>query len=285
MRWSGDVAPTTFVQDRERKALNVTLQARPAEGVDISLNYLRLELDANNSNTSHYIFTGNSGNCLQTDASGLCRLHERPVANPATDNVFLQNWVRSASMSSDSLVLDGSYRSTGFKVSGVAGTTKADGGTDQTTNFAYGQWAPVTGTPALPLWTGTIDARGHQISVNPSSNQSIGVGNLPATSSPETWASGRGPNSDKENFAQADATIDLDWKGLTAFKTGVRATEHTFTRTGYRGVHAATAIPGNTAGLYDGSLDVVGGWSVPRPNIDAMLSLASARACSRLSAR
>jgi iron complex outermembrane receptor protein len=276
MRWSGDVAPTTFVQERERKALNVTLQARPAEGVDISLNYLRLELDANNSNTSHYIFTGNSGNCLETDASGLCRLHERPVGNPATDNVFLQNWVRSASMSSDSLVLDGSYRGNGFKLSGVAGTTKADGGTDQTTNFAYGQWAPVTGTPALPLWTGTIDARGHQISVNPSSNQSIGVGNLPATSSPETWASGRGPNSDKEHFVQADATIDLDWKGLTAFKTGVRATEHTFLRTGYRGVHAATAIPGNTAGLYDGSLDVVGGWSVPRPNIDAMLSLASA---------
>ncbi|HEX3141458.1 MAG TPA: TonB-dependent receptor, partial [Rhizobacter sp.] len=276
MRWSGDVAPTTFVQERERKALNMTLQARPAEGVDIGLNYLHLELDGNNSNTSHYIFTGNSGNCAQTNAAGLCTLHDRPVANPATDNVFLQNWVRSASMDSDSLVLDGSYRGEGFKVSGVGGTTKASGGTNQTTNFAYGQWAPVTGTPSLPFWTGTIDATGHQISVNPSSNQNIGVGNLPGTSSPESWASGRGPNEDKENFVQVDGTIDLDWGGLTAFKTGVRASEHTFTRTGERGVHAATAIPGGTAGLYDGSLDMVGGWSVPRPNIDAMLALASA---------
>jgi iron complex outermembrane receptor protein len=251
----------------------VTLQARPAAGIDLSLNYLRLELDANNSNTSHYIFTGNSGTCAQTNAAGLCVLHTRTTANPATDNVFLQNWVRSASMSSDSLVLDGSYRGERFKVSGVAGTTKADGGTNQTANFAYGSWTPGA---TLPYWTGTINATGHQISVQPSSDQTIGVGNLPATSSPETWASGRGPNSDKENFAQADATIDLDWNGLTAFKTGVRATEHTFTRTGARGVHAATAIPGDTASLYDGNLEVVGGWSVPRPNIDAMLALASA---------
>lgn len=273
MRWSGDVAPTVFVQERERKAANVTLQARPAPGVDLSLNYLRLELDGNNSNTSHYIFTGNSGTCAQTNAAGLCTLHTRDTANPATDNVFLQNWVRAASMSSDSLVLDGSYRGDGFKLSGTGGSTKAEGGTKQTANFAYGNWTPGT---SLPLWTGTIDATGHQISINPSSNQNIGIGNLPGTSSPETWASGRGPNSDKENFVQADATIDLDWNGLTAFKTGVRATEHTFTRTGQRGVHAATAIPGSTAGLYNGSLEMVGGWNVPRPDIDAMLALASA---------
>ncbi|MBC7939749.1 MAG: TonB-dependent receptor, partial [Chitinophagaceae bacterium] len=277
MRWSGDVAPTVFVQERERKALNVTLQARPAEGVEIGLNYLHLELDANNSNTSHYIFTGNSGTCAQTNAAGLCVQHSRPVANPATDNVFLQNWVRSASMDSNSLVLDGSYRGDSFKVSGLVGTTKADGGTNQTTNFAYGNWTPGN---SLPLWTGTIDATGNQISVNPSSNQNIGVGNLPGTSTPEGWASGRGPNSDKENFVQADATIDLDWGGLTAFKTGARASKHTFTRTGQRGVHAATAVPGATGGLYDGSLEMVGGWNVPRPDIDAMLALASANITS-----
>lgn len=273
MRWSGDVAPTSFVQERERKALNVTLQARPAPGFDLGLNYLHLELDADNSNTSHYIFTGNSGSCAQTNAAGLCVLHTRDVANPATDNVFLQNWVRSASMSSDSLVLNGAYRADGFKLSAVAGSTEAEGGTNQTANFAYGNWTPGA---TLPLWTGTIDARGNQIAIHPASNQNIGVGNLPGTSSPETWASGRGPNADRENFVQADATIDLEWGALTAFKTGVRATEHTFTRTGYRGVHAATAVPGATPGLYDGSLEVVGGWSVPRPNIGAMLALASA---------
>lgn len=272
MRWAGDVAPTTFVQERERQALNLTLQARPAKGVDLSLNYLHLNLDANNSNTSHYIFSGNSGNCQETNASGLCVLHTRDVANPATDNVFLQNWVRSASMSSDSLALEGSYRGNGFTLSATGGSTKAEGGTDQTANFAYGSWTPGA---TLPYWTGTIDARGNQIKLHPSSDQTIGVSNLPATSSPETWASGRGPNSDKEDFFQVDGTFDVEWGPLTSFKAGARATNHTFTRTGERGVHAGTATPGDTADLYDGSLDVVGGWSVPRPNIDAMLSLAS----------
>jgi iron complex outermembrane receptor protein len=269
-RWSGDVAPTTFVQDRQRKAVNMTLQARPVQGMELGLNYLHLNLDANNSNTSHYIFTGNSGNCLQTNASGLCVLHTRDVVNPATDNVFLQTWARAASMSSNSLVLDGSYRGNGFKISATGGTTKADGGTDETANIQYGNWTPGAN---LPFWTGTIDARGHEIQIHPSSNQTIGIGNLPATSTPETWASGKGPNSDKENFAQVDGTIDVDWGAITAFKTGVRATEHTFTRTGYRGVHVATAIPADTASLYNGTLDVVGGWTVPRPNIDAMLAL------------
>jgi iron complex outermembrane receptor protein len=270
MRWSGDVAPTVFVQDRERQAWNVTLQARPAQGVDLGLNYLHLNLDGNNSNTSHYIFTGNSGTCEQTNASGLCVLHVRDVVNPATDNVFLQNWVRAASMSSDSLTLDGSYRGDGFKVSAVGGSTKADGGTDETANIQYGNWTPGA---TLPFWTGTIDARGHEIAIYPSSNQNIGIGNLPPTSTPETWASGRGPNSDKENYVQVDSTFDLDWNAITSFKTGVRATEHTFTRSGFRGVHVATPIPADTAGLYDGTLQMVGGWSVPRPNIDAMLAL------------
>lgn len=279
MRWSGDVAPTSFVQERERKSLNVSLQARPASGVELNLNYLRLELDADNSNSSHYIFTGNGPtDCRQTNpANGLCVLSTRTTADPTLHNVFLQNWVRSASMNSDSLVLDGSYKGEGFKLSGVVGTTKAEGGTNQTTNFAYGQWAAPGATAGpLPIWTGTIDATGKQIVISPASNQNIGIANLPATSSPETWASGRGPNEDKESFVQGDATIQLGGGLLTAFKTGLRFTEHTFTKTGERGVHAATAVPVNTGSLYNGSLEVVGGWSIPKPNIGAALAAANA---------
>lgn len=288
MRWSGDVAPSTFVQDRKRTALNVTLQARPASNIELGLNYTRLELNANNSNTSHYIFTGNgdASDCKQTNpVNGLCVVHTRATADYNKHNVFLQNWVRSASMTSDSLVLDGTFKGNGFKLSAVGGTTKADGGTDQTANFAYGQFTPdfAKGEPAhtkapgnIPYWTGTIDATGKTISLQPSSNQNVGVSNLPAQSSPELWANGRGPNKDKENFFQADATIDLSWNMLTAFKTGVRFTDHTFTKSGARGLRPATAKAVDTASLYDGSLDMVGGWSVPKPNMDAMLAAARA---------
>lgn len=288
MRWAEDVAPSTFVQDRERKALNVTLQAKPAAGVDLGLNYTHLNLDANNSNTSSYIFTanGNASDCKQKNpVNGLCVLHTRTTAVPGTHNYFLQNWVRAASMSSDSLVADASYKGDGFKLSAVLGSTKADGGTDQTANFQYAPWV---NSPANPiLWTGTIDATGKKISIQPSSNQNVGVGSLPANSTPELWANGRGPNEDKENFFQTDASFDLNWGLLTTFKTGVRVTDHTFTRTGQRGLRpgpgvldggvlqgTAKALP--TAGLYKGALEMVGGWTVPKPNMDAMLAGARA---------
>jgi len=285
MRWSGDVSPTTFVQDRERKAMNVTLQARPADGLELGLNYLHLNVDADNSNTSHYIFTGNvASDCTKTNpVNGLCVVSTRPAADFNKHNIFLQNWARSASMSSDSLVLDGTYKRDGFKLTATGGTTKAEGGTNQTANFAYGQFTPDDGKPAhtvapgkLPYWTGTIDLTGNKPVISPSSNQNIGVGNLPTKSGPELWANGRGPNKDKENFFQTDATFDLNGGVITAVKTGIRLTDHTFTKTGERGLRPTTVTTVDSASLYNGSLDVVGGWSVPKPNIGAMLSAARA---------
>ncbi|MFG6448617.1 TonB-dependent receptor [Roseateles sp. BYS180W] len=282
MRWSGDVAPSTFVQDRKRTALNVSLQARPTQNIDLGLTYTRLALDANNSNTSHYIFSGNGDatDCKKTNpVNGLCVLNTRTTADPTKHNVFLQNWVRSASMNSNSLVLDGAFKGDGFKLTTALGTTKAEGGTDQTANFAYGQWAePGAKLGTLPIWTGTIDATGSKIVLSPASNQNVGVSNLPAKSAPELWANGRGPNKDRESFMQLDGSVDLNLGVLTSFKTGIRSTDHTFTRQAFRGLQptAANVKSFDTAGLYSGSIDMVGGWSLPQPNIDAMLSAARA---------
>lgn len=273
MRWSSDVAPSVFVQDRERKALNVTLQARPTSNIELGLNYTRLSMAANNSNTSQYIFTGNNASdCKQVNPeSGLCVQIDRPSAKP-TDGYFLQNWVRAASMSSNSLVLDGTYKADSFKLSAVGGTTKADGGTDQTANIQYAPWA---NTPAKPiLWAGTIDATGKQISLSPKTDQSWKVSDLPSKSSPELWANGRGPNQDKENFFQADATFDLGGSLFTTLKTGVRVTDHTFTKSGQRGLQPANVVSGDTASLYSGDISL-GQWSVPKPNMGAMLDLAA----------
>src|SRR5690606_20563503 len=57
-RWSEDVSPTTFIQERERTALDVTAQWAPTEQLKIGLHALSLDLKANNTNTSTYIFTG-----------------------------------------------------------------------------------------------------------------------------------------------------------------------------------------------------------------------------------
>ncbi|RTL15517.1 MAG: TonB-dependent receptor [Burkholderiales bacterium] len=283
-RWSGDVEPTVFVQDRKRQAINLTLQARPVQGLELSLNYLHLNYDANNSNTSQYIYTGEDPqNCKQTNPdNGTCTLHVRTAADPSTQHVFFQNWVRRASMSSDSLVLNGSWRGEGYKLSAVGGSTKADGGTDQTANFAYvnapptdpNGWGTANAFAPLPLWTGTIDATGKKLKLSPSSNQSITLANLPAQSQSESWANGRGPNRDKEDFLQLDANIDLNSGFLTAFKTGLRSTNHTFSKSGQVGLYAASPKTVATSSLFSGSVSL-GGWNVAKPDIGAMLAAAS----------
>ncbi|QNM97219.1 TonB-dependent receptor [Chitinimonas koreensis] len=272
-RWSGDVAPTTFVQERKRKAYNIALQARPNSSWDLGVQFLGLDLEANNSNSSHYIF--HDANCTQRNTAvksdfnpnGICLRSSTTASNPLA-NEFMQVWARGASMSSDSLTFDAHYKGDVVKVDFVAGTTKADGGTDITTNYSYGSWGAGNN---LPKWQGTIDATGKQIVISPSSNQTITVGNLAPNSSPETWATSRGPNEDEEKYGQADVTLNLDWGAINSFKTGVRKADHTFTKRAYRPIWSTAIAPVSTGSLFDGQVDVAS-WSIPRPNIDAMLS-------------
>ena len=277
-RWASDVAPTAFVQERKRTALNVALQAKPVDGLEVGFNVLKLKLGGNNSNSSDYIF--HDANCTKrnTDVksdfnpNGVCLSSNTTAANPL-QNQFYQNWAREADMKSDSYTLDAHYR-TGFgKFDFVVGKTTAEGGTSLTTNYAYGWW----GKPAK--WQGTIDATGKQISLNPTSNQSFGLDKMPAESAPEGWATSQGPNKDSENYAQLDATFNLNWGAISSFKTGARLANHTFEKRALRpiwkDIDSATDgvqfTPTQTAGLFDGSVDVAS-WSVPRPNIGAMVA-------------
>jgi iron complex outermembrane receptor protein len=270
-RWSADVAPTTFVQERKRTALNINLQARPVQGLDLGLNYMKLELDADNSNTSHYIFHDPS--CTQRNASvksdfnpeGVC-LKSNTSAAKASD-AFIQTWARQGKMTSDSFTLNGTYKGEGFKLDAIAGTTKADGGTSATTNYSY-----FGGN--LPKWTGAIDATGKQIVITPASSQNVSVANFPASAGPAgTWATTRGPNADKENFAQVDLSLNVNWGAITSFKTGLRKSDHTFQKQTDRSVFAATAKEVPTASLYDGTMAMgTLGWVSPRPNIAAMMA-------------
>jgi len=276
-RWSSDVEPSAFVQDRKRDALNITLQAKPVQGLDLGLNALHLKLSGNSSNSSDYLFQG--PNCDKVDAAvvssfnpnGMCVHSTTTAANPLPQQ-FYQVWARDAKMTSDSVSFDGHYKLDGAKFDLVAGTTKADGGTSLTSNY---QTATGDAGFNLPKWQGTIDATGHQIAVNPTSNQSFSVSNFPAQLSPQTWATSQGPNKDKENYAQFDATFDLDWGAITTFKTGVRYADHTFDKRSYRPIWDSTITPTNTSTLFSGTVNLASGWTVPRPDIGAMAAATS----------
>ena len=280
-RWSGDVEPTTFVQNRTRDALNLTLQAKPVEGLDLGLNYMNLALTGDNSNTSQYLFqtaspannpNGPATPCVENSV-GVCVTSNISAAD-ATDE-FVQTWARKAKMTSDSLVLNGSYKLDDWKLEAIGGTTKAKGGTSETTNYSY-----YAGN--LPTWSGQIDATGKEIHISPGSPQSYTTADLPATIGPAgSWATTQGPNSDKENFGQLDVTKDLDWNGLTSFKFGALATEHTFAKNTLRANFAATPVLADTADLYSGTMDMgTPGWSAPKPDIDAMMANTNANITS-----
>lgn len=281
-RWSGDVVPGTFFQEKQRSAVNVTLQARPTAALELGLNYTRLEYKAPAGNTTHYAFT------LQDPGKGYADTNACTLPNPTKgllclktkldasneSSTFMQTWARDATMSSDSLVLNGTFKAESFKLDAVAGTTKADGGTSLTSNYSYVGWG---NAPLMPKWQGTTDATGKQIVMTPSKDMSVPLASLPKDSGPETWATARGPNKDKENFLQLDATVDLDWGVLTSFKTGARATTHTFTKTEYRPTFVTTPVTAPTSSLFDGTMAVgTPGWSVPKPNLSAMFNLAKA---------
>ncbi|WP_457447459.1 TonB-dependent receptor [Roseateles sp. P5_E4] len=272
-RWSGDVAPTAFIQDRKRDAINLTLQARPAQGLDLGLNLLKLKLVGDSSNSSDYIFQDPNCDKRNTDVksawnpTGMCVHSTTTAAKPLPDQ-FFQVWARAAQMTSDSVTFDGHYKLDGAKFDLVAGTTKAKGGTSLTANFQAGNWDAGF---ARPNWQGTIDATGHQIVISPTSSQSFTAAQLPSQLGPQTWATSQGPNKDQEKYAQFDATFDLNWGAINTFKTGVRFADHTFEKRAYRPVWAATIATSPTASLFDGTVDVAS-WSIPRPNIGAMVA-------------
>jgi iron complex outermembrane receptor protein len=163
-------------------------------------------------------------------------------------------------MTSDSTVLNGSYKTEGFKLEGVLGTTKAEGGTSFTAN--YGDFAA--------LWNGSINSTGKRIELNPANPNVTG---LPSNydSGGGSWAIVRQPNSDKENFAQADATMDLDWGSIQSFKTGARVAKHTFTKQADRPLLGTFGtIPFGS--IYSGSEPLGFELNAPKANLGAMVA-------------
>lgn len=146
-RWSEDVTPGTFLQERKRTALNVRLQARPITGID-QVNYTNLTYGTNALSTAHHLFTGaDPAACTQRDPDTGIRPKSTTTATNET-GAFLQPWVRTAEMSSDSLVLDGSIQGGRFQTERRSGQHRGGGVTALSANYGY------CGAN-LPKWAGS----------------------------------------------------------------------------------------------------------------------------------
>ena len=265
-RWSGDVAPTTFLQDQERTALDLTLQYAPTEQLSFTLHAMSLEMQADNTNTSLYLFSlaGDNVTCHSENAAGLCTSSTTENSTVA-NKTFNQTWGRKSSMSSDTFDFNTEYEGEGFRLSANVGSTKADGGTDLTTNFSHF-------TDDMSLWQGSIDATGKEIVINPTLDPSLTLDNYAEMVNPEGWAVASGPVEDEETYAQLDLEFDLNVGMLTAFKTGVRWTDHDVNRSKLRGVVTPEMIAASK--VYSGLFEVgQHGFTAPKPNLDAMVAV------------
>ncbi len=265
----GDIVPTTFQQDRERTALNATFQYRPTDALELGLNLMSLELDANNANTSLFLIfpDDKAAACEQTNVDGTCTFYRRSGngANPG----WAQTWARVASMSSDTVDFDFKYAAENFEVSGRIGRTESEGGTELTAN--YGFWL---GTAAD--YAGTYDATGDVIKIDVA-NKHFGPEDFGAELAPADWALKKQPNSDEETYAQLDFNFPVELGAISAIKAGIRWADHEVVQETFSVNVSDTAISNPASKYYSGSVSSAAGYSLPEPILGAMIDDAYAR--------
>ncbi|GGY62383.1 TonB-dependent receptor [Cellvibrio zantedeschiae] len=280
--WSSAVVPSTFIQERERTALNVTAQFKPTENLEFGAQILTMKLVGDNTNNGLYLFAGatpwglsNGAVCGHTNSNGVCDKYTVPskIATGgwgSDTSLFGQTWGRKAEMTSDSYDFNAAYTGDGFKATASIGKTESDGGSALTLNYSY--FNGVAGFN-MPHFTGTVDATGKQIKITPTSDLNQSLNNYAKSLNPEGWAVQRGPVSDEESYGQFDIDFDLDLGAIKSFKVGVRTTDNDLVKEGYKGILKDNMTPTAATELFGGSIELGNeGYKAPKPKLDAMVN-------------
>ncbi|MCK8046214.1 TonB-dependent receptor [Shewanella sp. 1CM18E] len=264
----GDIVPTTFEQQREHTAINAVLQYRPTESLEFGLNIMQLDMQANNANTSLFLMFADDKEaaCEQRNAAGTCIFYRRDAydSSPA----WGQTWVREASMDSNTYDLDFTYETDYYTLEGLVGNTQSEGGTNTTAN--YGFWLGQPGD-----FAGTYDAAGDMINID-IANKVFGADDFNGPLAPEAWSLRKQPNSDGETYAKFDLTVPVELGLFTAVKAGASWADHEVKQESFEGIVKQNLIAKNASAYYAGTVSSGGGFTLPKPMLDAMLNDAKA---------
>ncbi|MEZ9593543.1 TonB-dependent receptor [Shewanella sp. 10N.261.52.F9] len=264
----GDIVPTTFEQQRERTAINVALQYQATDNLILGLNVMRLNMQANNANTSLFLMfpDDKEAACEQRNEAGTCIFYRRGAddANPG----WAQTWVREASMDSNTYDLDFTYETDNYTLEGLVGNTQSDGGTNTTAN--YGFWLGQAND-----FAGTYDATGDVIHID-IADKTFVASDFNGPLAPESWSLRKQPNSDQESYIKLDLTVPVELDFISAVKMGISWADHDVKQESFDGVFNPNVLAKNASAYYSGTVSSGGGFTLPKPIFDAMLNDAKA---------
>lgn len=268
--WNDSVSVNAFEQNREQTSISLAAQWQPSDKLELGAEYLSLDMSADNSNNSLFIFrSANAANCDQANGSGLCVLETTDAANPNANPAWAQTFARKASMSSETFNVNAKFDGDDYQVTLVAGTTDAQGGTDSTANYGG-----LIGT--LDQVYGEYDSRGKEIKMDLADprwdvQDFVTQGNQ--TLSSAGWAATKGPNSDSEDYFQGDIEFDVEVGAVNSIKTGVRWSDHSVEKTQYNGVFENGVVGADIDYLFDGvTKSGMQDYYIPAGNLNNMVA-------------
>lgn len=265
--WEWGAGPVGFVQDRKRSALNATVQFQPSENLDVTLNYVRMQMDADNTNYALWLTQGNTS-WSGVDVPDSCLLQGTPVCGPL-GGAYYQARPREATMKSSVYDFDSTYTGDGYVIDFQIGKTTSSGGTDFEMVLDDTQVTPIPG--------GTYDFTGDR--------QTWDFNGFDISSyAPDTLNMGTGPNfnrtpkTDEEFYAQFDVERDVEWGLITSIKTGAKYTDHKVTSLRYEFTQDASFNNALSVSQYrDGTIDVgQGDYQIAFYDFEAIKDLAKA---------
>nr|WP_316644086.1 TonB-dependent receptor [uncultured Roseateles sp.] len=223
--WGGGSA--IFRQDRERDTANVTLQLRPNNRTELSVNYLNSDMKMNNSN-QNYLWMGGGLDDIPgtgkltvtnpkfiTTGDGTKALVSGTVGPGAAafEPIFRESYVKSSVLD-----FEGTYDADQWRAHFQAGTTSGQGGSLHDRNMPFGGASRVSINlgPDLYEWK--------YLDSNPLDPKALSLTLNNALGGARDWIR---KMEAKENYAQADLSYDITGSVITDIKAGIKLRDNT----------------------------------------------------------
>lgn len=219
--WGGGSA--IFQQETERLTSNATVQFKPTDSWDLTLNYVKSEMDSDNNNQNYLFMPGGyklaNGDRVTnpkfiSTGDGKKAIVAGTFENPNSGGAAIEPIFREASVESEVLDFDATYTGQDWTVHAQAGTTSAEGGSDRD----VGYWFEANTRERVNLGKNTIEIE--YLDIDPKDHSALTL------LSARDWIR---KMEDEENYAQVDAERELDWGIITGFKTGIKFRDETIT--------------------------------------------------------